>query len=395
MNPIISELKIDKYRGINGLELTDLSTINVLAGVNNSGKTSILEVIGLLSNPASPGTMVQWLMRRAPQNPRLRKNNQSEYISSAFRKGDLTKVFEIKFDSVINNIQRHCFLCGDTTYRINASGVSQKMFVFAGVLIPSPIKYFNENFLLFQDNFSKRLKKSLEKAYEEYENNTENTTLEYEDDPIRVESLAIRDGSNRSYPFKYTPLFSVSSVFTEDNYYLNCVRWIKYAITNEEKKPEIMSVLSRFDSTIDDISIIDEDIYLHSSYAGTQPLFSYGSGLQKAVLLISLLLGNSNGVVLVDEIDNALNISAFSDVFSWFIKMCRELNIQAFVTTHSIEAIDAILEATEDDEENGLEDDVRIITLRKLPKSHQTVAKIRTGKTARYDRERCEMEMRI
>ena len=37
-------------------------------------------------------------------------------------------------------------------------------------------------------------------------------------------------------------------------------------------------------------------------------------------------------------------MSALSHVFSWLIETCRRLEIQLFVTTHSLEAIDAMLQ---------------------------------------------------
>ena len=96
-----------------------------------------------------------------------------------------------------------------------------------------------------------------------------------------------------------------------------------------------------------------------------------------------------DGIILIDEIDNAINMSVFHKIFPWFIQKCKEHNIQAFVTTHSAEAIDAILESQNDN------DDIRIITLRKTPKTHKTIAKICTGSEALADRENFKMELRV
>jgi AAA15 family ATPase/GTPase len=40
-----TSLKIENFRGIKSLEMSDLGRVNVLAGKNNSGKTSVLEAI--------------------------------------------------------------------------------------------------------------------------------------------------------------------------------------------------------------------------------------------------------------------------------------------------------------------------------------------------------------
>lgn len=153
-------------------------------------------------------------------------------------------------------------------------------------------------------------------------------------------------------------------------------------------KADLLAVIQSFDSTIQDVSIVDDCIYIHNSLSGTLPLYAYGTGLQKAALFSVIMSVMPDGIILIDEIDNAINMSAFSDVFPWFVKKCKERNIQAFVTTHSAEAIDSVLNS-------GLDNDIRIITLRKTPKTHKTVAKVRTGSEALSDRENFKMELRV
>ena len=44
----IKNLKIDTYRGIKNLQLNNFKDINIFTGDNNTGKTSILEVLNSL-----------------------------------------------------------------------------------------------------------------------------------------------------------------------------------------------------------------------------------------------------------------------------------------------------------------------------------------------------------
>ncbi len=48
------KIKIENFRGINNLELNNLRQFNLLVGKNNCGKTSLLESIFIISNPADP-----------------------------------------------------------------------------------------------------------------------------------------------------------------------------------------------------------------------------------------------------------------------------------------------------------------------------------------------------
>ena len=49
MNTHIKSFNIYDFRGIKNLKLNDLKGINIITGDNNSGKTSVLEVINYLS----------------------------------------------------------------------------------------------------------------------------------------------------------------------------------------------------------------------------------------------------------------------------------------------------------------------------------------------------------
>lgn len=53
MAEFINDLEIKSFRGIRNLKLKDLQQINILTGDNNCGKTSVLEVIDSLYNPAN------------------------------------------------------------------------------------------------------------------------------------------------------------------------------------------------------------------------------------------------------------------------------------------------------------------------------------------------------
>ena len=50
----IKSLNIERFRGINNLSLTGFSGINIFTGDNNSGKTSVLEILKTSGNPHSP-----------------------------------------------------------------------------------------------------------------------------------------------------------------------------------------------------------------------------------------------------------------------------------------------------------------------------------------------------
>ena len=64
---MIRNLKLEKYRGFDSYELTELSRVNLLVGKNNCGKTSILEAIDLFVSEGHPSVLEQCADRQRQQ----------------------------------------------------------------------------------------------------------------------------------------------------------------------------------------------------------------------------------------------------------------------------------------------------------------------------------------
>jgi len=77
---------------------------------------------------------------------------------------------------------------------------------------------------------------------------------------------------------------------------------------------------------------------------------------------INLLVGNRriftlataipqcrNGFLLIDELETAIHTKALRRTFEWLVNACLQHNVQLFATTHSLETIDAVIEASKSD----------------------------------------------
>lgn len=58
MEKHIQEFTIHAYKGIHDLKIDHLNLINIFTGDNNSGKTSVLELLSTLDNPQDTGAWV-------------------------------------------------------------------------------------------------------------------------------------------------------------------------------------------------------------------------------------------------------------------------------------------------------------------------------------------------
>lgn len=338
----INELSITSYRRLRNVKLTDLQTINVFSGVNNSGKTSVLEIIGIMSDVKNRYNIQKWALIRSPGASGDRKNIV-EYMSGIFPNAD-NNMGDISAEIFIDEIKHSAVISGEKENVASSTG---------------------------------KLSKSLKVTVNDFNSKT-------------LKPFIYKDGGKTNYKIEDTQLFNLAYVMVEEDFYSKSVTGFSNALLAQQKD-ELIKLMHEFDKKIEDI-FLDEagDIYIQNTDTGVLPLFAYGSGMQKAFLLATVLSDDDLDVVMVDDIDSALNITALKEVLNWFVHTCRSKNIQAFVTTHNAEALDAIL-----DNADKKKDDIRIITMRNQSNTGNTVVKSLKGSEARQYRTDYEMELRV
>lgn len=353
----ITELNIETYRGIRDLEIKNLGDINILVGDNNCGKTSVLEVIKILSQPNDIGSIIKVALSRK------NRIKPKDFIDTALT----------IFKKEIPN--------GELDYKNMRDSYSLKM------------SCYNNDKWLSLEIFSE-LSKKLNFLNEDDDNldSVIDGTIRVANDSIKSPDILFSIESDSKLNVDTTEEI-YKSIFmpVNVNLYGSCVGLYPDVIKSE-KKDIFIQVLKIFDKDIYDISIVEEMIWIHHKNKETMPLFSYGSGMQKALLMSIVLVMAKDGVLLIDEVETALHTSALTAVFEFLTKACKKMNVQLFATTHSIEAVDKLLSTANN---NGNVDEIRVITLKKNDKLGKTLARVLAGKEALEDRENYEMELRI
>lgn len=116
----------------------------------------------------------------------------------------------------------------------------------------------------------------------------------------------------------------------------------------------IQKLIGTFDSEIRKINVASfrgfrPSVYVQHDRLGVAPLSIFGDGFRRVVLIANEMIKlKGGGVLLIDEIEAGIHVKALKKVFSWLVNVARELNVQVFVTTHSLEALDAILASSSD-----------------------------------------------
>jgi AAA15 family ATPase/GTPase len=366
----ISDLTIESFRGINDLQLKNLGEINIIVGANNSGKTSILEAVSLLRNPLDVANAVKVCRMR-------------EYFLS---------LIEIKtidhLDSFMNIFSRN--------NKINRIGISG---------------------IMNNQSFSLQIEGAIEKRLfnvEEYKKDLKNQNvyinlvdiIDGETDFFTGVIKYMEDGKLEETQLllsRFDRLIADQSKIekVEIEYISPIDHFVKSNHLNKlikaGLKSEVIELLKIFDPQITGLEMVGVEIgtipYIEHSDLGLMPLSTYGDGLKKVLLLAASIIMAKDGILLIDEMETAIHVSALEKIFVWFVNACQKSNVQVFATTHSLEAIDALLKYVKNNNPLSAGDDpLRIITLKK--QSQKTLARILSGKEALDSREEFDTELR-
>ena len=336
----IDNLTIHRFRGLRDLTLQGLGQINILVGGNNSGKTSVLEAISTYCQPLDIG---EW----------LKTAGRREIKASPKIPLDAFKwLFPQK-----NEVPKPILYLGETY--ISGNGSFQ---------VVESRAIYNEIEMLFQSE--KDIEDSTEDWLESYED------LEYKSirganielkailrDP--PEGIVIFLGNEVSENFEIWPR---QRLISQSNHLyprlpINMVTPVSHRMEKLEShllsqailrglKDEVIKLLQIIDAEIVDLEILSlgefsPSIYINHKVLGFSPLSSFGDGVRR-LLFISLTLAKvRGGVLLIDEIETAIHTVALRSSFAWIVQWCKQMNVQLFATTHSLEAIDAMLDASD------------------------------------------------
>lgn len=317
---ILKNLRVDCYRGINQLGLHDFNHVNILVGDNNAGKTSVMEMICALQAPLS----------------------LSVWNGIAMKKSDYHR--GVMFYSAYHNIfpidkEKKIIFEGDFsefgTIPVCMTGEGYKTTISERELnrLNGLIRTGNQN---------------VEDIY--VDTNVIELCINADNEEIKFEIYDFQKRPPRK-PISENGRIRLRTniVFIEPRDGLeNDFLYMKKAILDSEYHDQLIDILKEFDSAITGILAVEEmgnTVYYvrTSDHTNAVPISVYGDGLKKALIIFAALASNKNGIVLIDEVETSIHTSAMNKVFSTLISWARKLNIQLFVSTHSKEALDTLL----------------------------------------------------
>ena len=367
---------IDRYRGIKNLRIDELKQINLIVGDNNCGKTSVLEALQLLRTSATLANVY----RVARQRDSLAVMGANSIFDS----------FLCMFPRDINEKKE-----------ISIRGNSDKK------TVTFQMKGKTERVLLDTKELGKI--KLYQKDIPDGEIETEafegELCLTYGDEitkkPVSVNCYSSVTGMAVSEVDKFNIVYVSPFEHLRGNVISKIIRKPSF-------KQVCIKALQLFDPEITDMMIFKSDVgdrpveYLRHNTLGDMPISSYGDGIKRVLSLANAIALAADGILLIDELETAIHKKYYDNIFRFLVKACRSFHVQAFVTTHSIEAIDGLL-ATQDynqskdkdidkdiDKDN---DDIRVCTIKR--DENGSHSRVLTGREVYENREAFGFEVRL
>ncbi len=368
----IKSIEINQFRGIQDLKLSDFSKINLIVGDNNSGKTTFLEAIQLLFTKSQLSS-IKYVI-----NQRTVLNSSSSFYTSFIKMFNKEQSKEkLEFDihaysdkGLLRFELRGCekIVYGEDALQLSTLSARLKaQYKRATAFIPETVKTFTGNII------TQTGKKPIEKE-------------------IRCSSL---DNG------------VLGSVAKKEVHYIPSFGHLRYdllqnIVDNPEYKKLAIDILRQFDDSIEDICYTkaDDGTYLETiitEEGANMPFSVYGDGIKKILYILNKLFEAKDSIVLIDEIETGLHKKYFFILFPVVFALASKLNVQLFIATHSIEAIDAILEYGSYENNNSEDDPIKLITLKRIVTGNgsNVVARNVTGRYVYDNRKAFEYEVRL
>ena len=306
---MLERLGVRGFRGFEDLEISGLSRINLFAGRNNIGKSTLLEAIFLLAGAGDPNMALNGHIVRMQGGTKAPTSVWETLWMPLFR--------ELDADAGITIVGRHASV-GDMRLRI----VLERP-------VTTAVSRTGDGGVLTGERVGDRSLK-----------------FTYTDSRVgRIQSEARDTGDKTTFDRK-------------EDYFAFGMAMIQPGRGDVERDAIDLGRLrkkKRGDLLLDALRVLEpqlrgiEDnassgvpmIWVDIGLRELVPLSVLGAGVTHLTRIVLAAAAAPGGVVLVDEIENGLHHSVLPDVWRVVREAAEQFNVQVFATTHSFECVEA------------------------------------------------------
>jgi predicted ATPase len=302
---LLPDLRIKNYRLFKEFEIEQLARVTLIAGRNNTGKSSLLEAAHLLADENVPSALRDVL--------RIRGEYGEKGIVSPLFYG-----YRLSFGA---------------TVRI----ASEERYVKFSI----PDREEMEKWLDEESQLYENEEQVLLMRIEPSEGKSQPFPLQGKDGAIDRRSLrsALRryDGYQRSFLLEGTASLYGGNRFEELK-----KLWDKISLTPQAN--DIVEVLKIIEPKVTGIDFLRAENNVKVLLEGEErPVLigSLGDGMRHLLMIALPLTSARDGVLLIDEIDTGLHYTVLIDLWRMIFTVAERLNVQVLATTHSWDCIAA------------------------------------------------------
>lgn len=356
---VFESISVANFRGLQNVTLAKCAGVNLLVGGNNSGKTSLLEALILIAGPRS---IAHWHAATSVRG-------SWPLSDSAFKTGHLGRLntFSWLFPRRDGEVQE---------LDLGASGACPVHRLRAKAQFINgdpPLKTDKGSHHFIEGVYRSKPDREPEPGLELELRLDWNPDVDFSESGQRhlfpPENYRIvvweraRDLGNLPKGDHVVPVAYATPVSHRSDGYLT---QLVSKLIRSKRKDHALELLRGIDPNVRDLVLLSpagEDSVslaetngqptLHAEYvgAGLIPIHAMGDGLRRAVHFASLLADvGKGGVVVIDEMEVGMHTSVLKEVFGWLGQACAAAEVQLFATSHSLEAVDAILQAVPDND---------------------------------------------
>jgi AAA15 family ATPase/GTPase len=309
-----TNLTIERFRGINHLEIQDIKRINLFIGKNNCGKTTILEAIFLLTGAVNPELALR--VNAFRHFNIIDENSWSLFFNKLDLQSDIRisakLAYPIQTRELTIKPQKASSVAIDSTI-IQKEQIDLK----AGYTAPSP---------------------GLNGLILEYSTTDQNQNRKTLTSQISQQGPGLQIRIPKEYKDALPGVFLNPETTALDLE----KRFNKIQINKQIDS--IISVLKQVEPKLHNLSLGSGGIiYCDIGLDRLLPAQLLGNGLFRLLSIISAISDIENGILLIDEIENGFYYSSQHLLWNTILTSARKFNVQVFLTTHSLECIKALV----------------------------------------------------
>lgn len=320
---------IDSYRGLRNVELNNLGQINVIVGANNSGKTSILEAIQLFDNEDVLENIIAIAKRRESQVMMPLGKNRLLPFEMFLYSFDMHegRIKELYLEAETYEYKRCC---------VGVQGVLDRDFYDINELPRSEAERYR--MCADEDGYIRELDGEYIFDLEERKEGV----YHFRETQLKP---SVSNEAERRHALQQKKILYISPM---DIYTNRIISASIYKGMLAKEKSRLIDLLRLFDDRIINIETVMNHGYpavgIETEDCGLVPISIFGDGLKKVLALACAVVKMKNGVILIDEFETGIHKRALEQVAEWLASVAESYNVQVFLTTHSSDAIEALVE---------------------------------------------------